>query len=51
MAEFKEKLNEKVGQRRKRLLAFLRALPLPDGRYDHRLKKWIPNAQSTERSR
>jgi hypothetical protein len=43
MAEFTEKRNEKAGQRRKRFLAFLRSQPMPDGKYDHKLKKWIPN--------
>jgi len=43
MAEFKEKLKEKSGQRRKRFLQFLRDLPMPDGKFDHKLKKWIPD--------
>lgn len=43
MAEFKEKLNEKDGQRRKRFLKFLRELPVPDGTYDEQLKRWIAN--------
>jgi hypothetical protein len=43
MEEFKEKLNEKEGQRRKRFLAFLRELPMPDGEYNEKTKTWIPN--------
>lgn len=43
MAEFKEKMNEKEGQRRKRFLEFLRSQPMPNGTYDSKLKKWIPN--------
>jgi hypothetical protein len=43
MAEFKEKSDEKQGQRRKRFLEFLRSLPMPKGSYDLKLKRWIPD--------
>ena len=43
MAEFKEKRNEKQGQRRKRFLQFLRELPMPAGTCDAQLKRWVPN--------
>ena len=47
MALFKEKGfgEEKQGQRRKRFLKFLREMPMPDGTYDSKLKKWVPRAK------
>lgn len=47
MALFKEKIvgEEKAGQRRKRFLKFLREMPMPDGTYDPKLKKWVPRAK------
>jgi hypothetical protein len=44
MATFKERWGEKLNQRRKRYLAWLRELPMPAGKFDHKLKKWIPNS-------
>ena len=46
MSEFKEKRGEKEGRRRRRFLEFLRSLPMPNGKYDPKLKKWIPNEAS-----
>jgi hypothetical protein len=46
MAEFKQNMGETEGQRRKRFLKFLRALPMPDGTYDLKLKKWIPRKEA-----
>ncbi len=42
MNKFIEKSGEKEGQRRKRFLKFLREIPMPDGVYDKKLKRWIP---------
>jgi hypothetical protein len=45
MSEFKEKTNEKEGQRRKRFLEFLRSLPHPDVTYDPKTKRYVPKKE------
>lgn len=43
MTIFIERRGEKDGQRRRRFLEFLRALPKPSKRFDDKLKRWIPD--------
>lgn len=43
LSTFKEKIGENEGQRRKRFLEHIRAIPMPDATWDEKQKKWIPN--------